>query len=59
VDWLRVLTWLYNVVLHVWEDHKLRTLDCGVVRGTTEQQTRENCTWRSFVICTARFYYGG
>jgi hypothetical protein len=58
VDWLRVLTWLYNVVLHVGEDHKLRTLKYGVLRGTTEKQTRENCTWRSFVICTASYYSG-
>lgn len=59
MDWLRVLTWLYNVVLHMGEDDKLRTLEYRVLRGTTEQQTGENCTRRSFVICTARCYYGG
>jgi hypothetical protein len=35
VDWLRVLAWLYNLVLHVREDHKLRTLEYRVLRGTT------------------------
>jgi len=56
VEWLRVLTWLYNVVLHVTEDLELRTLMYRLLSGTTKQQTGENCTWRSFVICTARCY---
>jgi hypothetical protein len=51
VDWLWDLTWLYNVVLHVGEDDKLKTLEYRVLRGTTEQQTGENCTRSSFVIC--------
>ena len=59
MEWLRVVTWLHNVVLHVTEDLELRTLSYRALGGTTERQTGENCTWRGFVICTARCYTVG